>query len=389
MLLATSSGAPMAVDCAWWPPSATAQPTSPRPPGSCWPRWSAHPGSPWWELGGLDPTRVCQLLVRLVEHQLDEGLGRFAAELHATTGGNPFLVGEQWRSSIEQGRLLRTGGVWTATAERAVGPSPVPVRRLIGDRVAALGPAATTLLRVAAAAGLSFDADVVAGAAGLEVPEGLAVLTPPWMPAWWWTCGRDGSASVTTWWPRRSTTALLRNAAGHPPGPGPDLGGAPTRRADHLADDQIAHHHLCAVPLVPAHVAVDWARRAAVGRCDPPSGGAAMTDAADILREALTVAGPGLDRADVLTDLSQVLSRSGDLVASLAAADEAGGIARAADDAGLLLVGAALATRELVLAQRRKGAPLRPPRRRPPRRRRRRPSPPARRPVLVDDLRRS
>jgi hypothetical protein len=116
-------------------------------------------------LRGLDESDVRALIQQSVEGPPEapttsrDGEAALARRLVAETAGNPFLVTE----------VLRTG---TAASQ----PIPQGVQDLVATRVARLDSAALDLVRAAAVAGVRFDLDLAAAAAGLDGQAALDAL---------------------------------------------------------------------------------------------------------------------------------------------------------------------------------------------------------------------
>ena len=127
-------------------------------------------------LEGLGTDQVSELVGRIVGHPLDEPLAQLARHLSEVTAGNPFLIGEQWRQLVEQGRVRRAGRRWQVTGAPAEAASPASVQDLIARTVGAMGSDARHVLPIAAVAGVSFATRVVARAADLDVGRALAAL---------------------------------------------------------------------------------------------------------------------------------------------------------------------------------------------------------------------
>ena len=125
---------------------------------------------------GLGTEQVTELVGRLVGHRLDDPLAQLARHLSEVTAGNPFLIGEQWRQLVDDGRVRRTDRHWQVTGPPAEATSPATVQELISRTVGRIGPEAQRLLPVAAVAGVTFDATIVARAADLDVAQALAAL---------------------------------------------------------------------------------------------------------------------------------------------------------------------------------------------------------------------
>lgn len=111
------------------------------------------------DLAGLEPQQVAAWVSDSTGVTVDEDV---AARLVDRTGGNPFYISELVRLLVAQGAL----GDPTAPAWQAV---PTGVRDVVRHRLSRLDPDVTAVAQVAAVAGRSFDHQVVATAAGLEL----------------------------------------------------------------------------------------------------------------------------------------------------------------------------------------------------------------------------
>jgi DNA-binding SARP family transcriptional activator len=126
-------------------------------------------------LPGLDEWEVTSLLKQVAhvrravigEPEAPQAIGRLVRDLLAESAGNPLILLE----------LLRWFDPSGPTAA-GVGSDMLPagVHDLLADKLAALGPAPTALLRAAAIAGSPFELDVVAAAAGLDELAALDAL---------------------------------------------------------------------------------------------------------------------------------------------------------------------------------------------------------------------
>jgi hypothetical protein len=112
-------------------------------------------------LAGLTLSDVDMLVRVLHDEPVDAATVKALAE---RTGGNPFYL-------LESVRLLATEGALVATSE-----VPEGVRDVLRRRLARLPPAAVSVLRVAAVAGLEADVDVVVRAAEADEPDVLDAL---------------------------------------------------------------------------------------------------------------------------------------------------------------------------------------------------------------------
>jgi DNA-binding SARP family transcriptional activator/tetratricopeptide (TPR) repeat protein len=110
-------------------------------------------------LGPLDTRDVEQLLASLALPGLD--VSRWAARMHAHTGGNPLFILETLLAMLSQG--LPAGAGAEAEAGTALHlPLPDKLRPLIERRLAQLSADALKLARVAALAGSDFSVDLAA-----------------------------------------------------------------------------------------------------------------------------------------------------------------------------------------------------------------------------------
>jgi DNA-binding CsgD family transcriptional regulator/tetratricopeptide (TPR) repeat protein len=280
-------------------------------------------------LEGLGTDQVSELVGRIVGHPLDEPLAQLARHLSEVTAGNPFLIGEQWRQLVEQGRVRRAGRRWQVTGPPAEAASPASVQDLIARTVAAMSIDAQHLLPIAAVAGVSFDTRVVARAADLDVGRALAALEQA-----------IGDELVVVAEPTgfRFRHALVCQALAD------GLGPAARRRAhlalaralEELDPDRFGesvHHYVRAVPLVEESLVAERVRQAA----ERARATRRYHDAIGPLTEALGITRDELRRADLLLDLAELASWSGDLDVSEPAAREAAAIARdRGDDARLV-----------------------------------------------------
>jgi DNA-binding SARP family transcriptional activator len=113
-----------------------------------------------FELTGLDPMAVAQVVETAAGHDLDEAGQAFARTLHAETAGNPFFVNEIVQSLVEAGRL---GAEETEGGERSLSEVRIPpaARDVVLRRVSRLSDTAQQVLGVAAVVGVEFDASVL------------------------------------------------------------------------------------------------------------------------------------------------------------------------------------------------------------------------------------
>lgn len=291
-------------------------------------------------LDGLGSDQVSELVGRIVGHPLDEPLAQLARHLSEVTAGNPFLIGEQWRQLVDQGRVRRSGRRWEVAGPPAEAASPASVQDLIARTLLAMGDDARQLLPIAAVAGVEVEARVVARAADLDVGRALAALEQA-----------VGDELVVVAGPAsfRFRHALVCQALADGLGPA-------ARRSAHLALaqaieeldpdrlDESVHHYVQAVPLVEEALVAARARRAA----DRARASRHYHEAIGPLTAALEVVHDGPWRADLLLDLAELASWSGDLDVSEPAGREAAAIARELDD-GPRQVRAALAFQQICI----------------------------------------
>ncbi|HSD76933.1 MAG TPA: AAA family ATPase, partial [Solirubrobacteraceae bacterium] len=138
------------------------------------------------DLGGLSAGEVDDLLARLA----GAGDRELAAGLHDLTGGNPFLLGELWRSLHERGDLAVVDGRVVLARPLAELESPAAVREVTGRRIARLDADAAALLEAAAVIGREVPVDLLAAVLGSDeaalagplasaVAAGVLVEAPP------------------------------------------------------------------------------------------------------------------------------------------------------------------------------------------------------------------
>ena len=276
-------------------------------------------------LRGLSAEEVETYVARVAGMEAARSL---AAQLAATTGGNPFFLGELLRSIDADDSTMRI---------------PEEVRAVIRHRIDGLSPEAATLLQLAAVGGRTLD---------LAVLEGMSRLTPSLLVE---AVGESVEAGV-----------LVEEI--EEPGPAfahelvratlyEDLS---TRRRHELhlgmgtmleelaAGDldrrlsEIAHHLASAAPLGDVHKAVDFLERAG----DRAEMLAAYEEAARHYRRGLQLLGTDEQGADrrrcgLLMRVGDASWRAGDGKSARASFEEAIALARRLDD-GALLARAAL-----------------------------------------------
>ena len=290
-------------------------------------------------LGGLDADGVAELVTRLVGHGLDAPLEQLAQHLSELTAGNPFLIGEQWRQLLGDGRVRCEGRHWHVDGPPAEAASPASVRDLITRQVARLGPDAKVVLPFAAVAGASFDVALVARAAALDIARTLAVLEDT---------AAAGLVQPAGTQEFRFRHVLVCQALSDALGPSARRGAhlALAEATLSLAPDRLgslAYHYARAVPLAPLTVAIRWALRAAARALSTRS----HDDTPATLEDVLAVTEQPTQRADLLLALSAVTALAGDLTRSLDATRQVAAIARNGNDP-VRLVRSALVLEEVL-----------------------------------------
>ncbi|HYL57810.1 MAG TPA: AAA family ATPase, partial [Candidatus Acidoferrales bacterium] len=118
-------------------------------------------------LSGLSESEVAEMVEKSAGHAADR---RFVAELHRTTGGNPFFVTEVVRTLAGNGALKR------AARDESAAPIPESLRTSIRARLGALSARANSILAGAAALGSEFDLVALQRLTGAPLDEILRVL---------------------------------------------------------------------------------------------------------------------------------------------------------------------------------------------------------------------
>ena len=246
-------------------------------------------------LAGFDRAGVHDFVEAATGQAVDASMEPLVSHFAAVTEGNAFLLGELWRHLVEVGCVVRVAGSWSLAAPLSGAGSPDGVREVVGRRIDRLPAATADVLRLAAVTGASFDLDVVAAAADLDVADvldrlGLAVQA-----------GLVDEASLGRF---RFCHALVRDAV-------EDGLSLVDRRRHHLAvgralealgrdvPDELARHFTLAVPLAPARVAIGHARQSAANAMRS----LAYDNASTTLRRVLELT-EGVERIDVLVDLA-------------------------------------------------------------------------------------
>ena len=114
-------------------------------------------------LKGLDDEELLSFLELQAGHRLDDETLPLRDALLTETNGNPFFVGELLRHLVETGAVARNeAGHWAADPEAVHREMPASLSEVIGERVARLGPRATSTLSIAAVVGREFELDFLA-----------------------------------------------------------------------------------------------------------------------------------------------------------------------------------------------------------------------------------
>lgn len=243
------------------------------------------------------------------------GLAVEAAALHSATGGNPLLV-----------RQLSRGDLEAAGGERRWGS----LAMVLDNRIAALSPAARSVLEVAAVAGTRFELGVVAAAADLDASATLEALDE----------ARRARLVDEVEDPARFSFAhdVVREflADRIPAGRRLPLHAALGAALERLGGEAsaIAHHHLAAAPLLGHDVASARVAEAA----DRARQRLAFEDAAELYRTAADLLrGPrpaGGERwEEVVLGMAAALFDAGDPSGARAAVLEVADAARRRGDA--------------------------------------------------------
>ena len=261
-------------------------------------------------------------------------LGDLPAGLAALTGGNPFLLGEVWRTLQETGALTVAEGRVTIGRPLESIASPEGVRDVVAGRLGRLVPGTRAVLECAAVAGPEFRVDVldaalspVGGSApvdlsgALAAAESLAMIEPASPP---------GVAY-------RFAHELVRRAV-------VDRMPTPRRAELHLRVAEalealgsagaadLAHHFTAAAGVGGRERAVEYG----VAAAREAAAAAAHEAAAEHLARVVDLVPPGPERAELVLELGAEQTRAGDLAAALDTFSTAAGLARAQGDAGLL-----------------------------------------------------
>lgn len=113
-------------------------------------------------LGGLSAEEISEFVEGAGGGELGSELPALGQALHQLSGGNAFLITELWRTLLDNETVSpRDGGDRLARAVEDL-RSPEGVREVVGQRLARLSGATTSLLELAAVAGLEFELSVIA-----------------------------------------------------------------------------------------------------------------------------------------------------------------------------------------------------------------------------------
>jgi DNA-binding SARP family transcriptional activator len=137
---------------------------------------------PGWGGGKLNATSV------LLEALSDEECGRMienvvgeadlaeevVARIKASAEGNPLFVEEMLSMLIDDGRLVRTNGRWTATGDLAEVPVPPTIQALLATRLDQLSADERAVIERASVEGKVFHQDSVAQLASPQLAEDVA-----------------------------------------------------------------------------------------------------------------------------------------------------------------------------------------------------------------------
>ena len=124
-------------------------------------------------LAGLEGGEVGQLLEAVADQAVPAAL---VTAITTETSGNPFFIREVLLHLVEEGKLVRRDGQWTADVPIAALGIPESVRQVIQRRLARLSASANRWLRAAAGFAASFRFDLASRVAGLDEPDALDAL---------------------------------------------------------------------------------------------------------------------------------------------------------------------------------------------------------------------
>lgn len=129
-----------------------------------------------FEVDGLGPEEVGELLARAGGRQLDANGLEFAQQLLRQTSGNPFFLGEVIRDVLERGGRFDPGGQWDDAAATPAEGIPGRVREVVAQRLNRLGVAIERVLRTASIIGYEFDVGLLADVLGDDADHVLDAL---------------------------------------------------------------------------------------------------------------------------------------------------------------------------------------------------------------------
>ena len=107
---------------------------------------------------------------------LDPRAAEFAEVLTATTGGNPFFMGEVLAHLVETGRIVEADGQWTTEGGMAIEELGLPegVRDVVTTRLARLSATENQVLAVASVFGTDVPLGALERATGLDAETVLS-----------------------------------------------------------------------------------------------------------------------------------------------------------------------------------------------------------------------
>ena len=128
-------------------------------------------------LDGLGDRDLLEFMATVAGHELSDDAVGLAHALARGTGGNPFFVAEMLRHLRDTESIIQDDtGHWRMSEDLAVSGLPTSVRDVVGRRVGRLGADAGRVLSVAAVIGQSFDIDLLAAVAEIDVDGVLDIL---------------------------------------------------------------------------------------------------------------------------------------------------------------------------------------------------------------------
>jgi hypothetical protein len=122
-------------------------------------------------LDGLDATEILAYLTAAAgDDALDPRAGAFSELLTATTGGNPFFLGEVVAHLVETGRIVNADGRWTTDAGISIEELGLPegVRDVVTTRLSRLSATDNQVLAVASVFGTEVQLQALERAANLD-----------------------------------------------------------------------------------------------------------------------------------------------------------------------------------------------------------------------------